>query len=211
MADDTEDTVATNTDVEEPSGEKRLSLMLVEDNDDDVRIFVELIADHVSMPIDLTLAGTLSEAVTDIMEEKPDVILLDLSLPDSDGVDTYHTMQKNAEDIPIVIMSGNDDEAMALMALGEGVQDYLVKGQVTGSLLMRSLRYAIERQCLITKLKDANNTVNALSSMLPVCSSCKKVKQDDGSWNDLERYLRENTSTRIRQTLCPSCSRRHRI
>jgi CheY-like chemotaxis protein len=202
-----ERTVTTET---TPEAEKRLHLLLVEDNPDDAQMFVDLISDHVQVPIDLALSGTLAEALKELQKEPYEIILLDLSLPDSEGPDTYHRISAAAPQTPIVILTGLDDDQVALSALGEGVQDYLVKGKVTGSLLMRSIRYAIERQHLILRLKEADHTVAALSDLLPVCTSCKKVRGEDGAWSDLEVYLRNYTKTRIRQTLCPQCGRRFR-
>lgn len=194
----------------DPTTEKRLRLLLVEDNPDDVQMFVDLISDHVQVPIDLSLAGTLAETLDEIKKAANDIILLDLSLPDSEGANTYHQVSAASPQTPIVILTGLDDDQVALGALGEGVQDYLVKGKVTGSLLMRSIRYAIERQHLILRLKEADHAVAALSDLLPICTSCKKVRGEDGAWNELETYLRNYTKTRVRQTLCPQCGRRFR-
>ncbi len=195
----TDDTISTEAD--------RLRILLIEDNEDDVQLFVDLISDHVSSPIDLALASRLDEAIADIRQDPYDMILLDLSLPDSEGCATYHAVQEAAAGTPIIILTGLDDEALALKSLGEGVQDYLVKGKVDGALLMRAIRYAIERQSLIHKLTEANTKVELLSTMLPLCPSCKKVRTEDGNWTDLERYLREFTQTKVKQTLCPSCGR----
>jgi signal transduction histidine kinase len=74
------------------------------------------------------------------------VVLLDLSLPDSQGFDTFRRVRAAAPDVPVVVLSGLQDERMAARAVREGAQDYLVKGQVDGQLLARSLRYAIERR-----------------------------------------------------------------
>ncbi len=190
--------------------ERRLRLLLVEDNQDDVQMFVDLISDHVKTPMDLSLASSLVDAANDLKTHDYDVILLDITLYYSDGPHTYKALREHAKGAPIVILSGHDDEDAALRALGDGVQDYLVKGKVDGSLLMRSIRYAIERQHLIDKLKEVDSKMAALTSLLPVCSSCKKVRSEDGNWSDLETYLRTYTRTKVQQTLCPACGRRYR-
>lgn len=193
-----------------PELDNRLHLLLVEDNNDDVQIFVDLISDHISTPVDLSLASTLAEAVDELKSGRVDVILLDLSLPDSDGEETIEQVQKAAPGAPIVVLTGHDDEEEAVSAVSQGVQDFLVKGKVDGSLLMRSIRYAIERNQLLRRLREANERVEALAGMLPVCTSCKKVKHEDGTWHDMEKYIREYTQAKVHQTLCPGCGRRFR-
>ena len=81
------------------------------------------------------------------------MILLDLGLPDSDGLDTLRAMRRRAADTPVVVLTGNDDERLGLAAIQEGAQDYVVKGQIPGTLLSRVLRYALERHLYISERK----------------------------------------------------------
>jgi signal transduction histidine kinase len=83
-----------------------------------------------------------------------DLVLLDLSLPDSHGFDTFETVHAAAPDVPVVVLSGLDDQGLAVRAVQEGAQDYLVKGQVDGGSILRSMRYAIERQRLETVRRE---------------------------------------------------------
>jgi PAS domain S-box-containing protein len=98
-------------------------------------------------------ADRLAAAVSCLMAERFDAILLDLNLPDSAGLDTLAHVQARAPEAPIVILSGMDDERLAMESLRAGAQDYLVKGQYEGLGLHRSLRYAIERKRLVTELE----------------------------------------------------------
>lgn len=82
------------------------------------------------------------------------ILLLDLGLPDSVGIDTFCRAGREATDVPIIVLSGLDDEDVALSAVREGAQDYLVKSEITGPLLIRSIRYAIERHHLQRSLRD---------------------------------------------------------
>lgn len=82
-----------------------------------------------------------------------DVILLDLSLPDSQGLDTFIRMHTKAPEVPIVVLTGLDDETISVQAMQAGAQDYLIKGQVDSNLLVRSIRYSIERQQLLAELQ----------------------------------------------------------
>ena len=95
---------------------------------------------------------SVEDAIIRLREERFDVILLDLSLPDSQGQETLAKAYGQAHDTPIVVLTGHSDETMAIQTVHEGAQDYLVKGQVDGHTLVRSIRYAIERHRLITEL-----------------------------------------------------------
>ena len=125
--------------------EKRIQLLLVEDDPDDVWVMRNLLGDRWDVPFDLVQVEMLAAAVERCTEETFDVILLDLNLPDSHGLQTFFTVQAHAGDVPIVVLTAYNDEPSAMKAVQAGAQDYLVKGQVNDRLLVRSIRYAIER------------------------------------------------------------------
>jgi PAS domain S-box-containing protein len=100
----------------------------------------------------MTHADRLSMSLTHLQRPGIDVVLLDLTLPDSDGIETLNRMQARAPHVPIVVLTGRDDETVAIQLLQAGAQDYLVKGQVTSPLLMRALQYATERKRAQEKL-----------------------------------------------------------
>src|SRR5207244_7742883 len=95
---------------------------------------------------DLERVGRLDHALTRLSRTGVDVVLLDLGLPDSQGLETFMRARRGAPNEPIVVISGLDDERLALEAVRSGAQDYLVKGRLEGHLLARVIRYAIERQ-----------------------------------------------------------------
>ncbi len=123
-----------------------IRVLLVEDNPADARLIREMLLAAHNGRYDLSLASRLSEGVDLLKNSEFDVILLDLSLPDSHGADTVLRAKEHAANIPIVILTGLDDQALALDLLRMGAQDYLVKGKVTGDVLARVMRYAIERK-----------------------------------------------------------------
>jgi len=125
--------------------ERRIRLLLVEDDPDDVWVMRNLLGDRWDVPFDLVQVEMLAAAVERCTEEAFDVILLDLNLPDSRGLQTFFTVQAHAAEVPIVVLTGHNDEQSAMKAVQAGAQDYLVKGQVNDRLLARSIRYAIER------------------------------------------------------------------
>jgi phosphoserine phosphatase RsbU/P len=125
--------------------EERVRILLVEDDPDDVYIMQNLLGDRWHGPYELVNVELLSAAIERCQEERFDVVLLDLGLPDSNGLETFFSIYAHAGDVPIVVLSGLSDERAAVKAVQAGAQDYLVKGQLTDRLLVRSLRYAIER------------------------------------------------------------------
>lgn len=121
-------------------------VLLVEDNLGDARLLYEGLEEALPEQFQMTHVRRLSEALEYLWEETCDVVLLDLGLPDSHGLDTLVVTRAQAPGVPIVVLTGFQDEALAAEALHGGAQDYLVKGQVDSKLLARSLRYAIVRK-----------------------------------------------------------------
>jgi diguanylate cyclase (GGDEF)-like protein len=121
-------------------------ILLVEDNPGDVRIVEELLSEGWDDPSRVEHVSTVEEALGRVVEEMPACILLDLSLPDGEGLGTFDRLRDACPAVPIVVLTGTDDEDQAVRAVQEGAQDYLIKGRVDASLLRRSIRYAIERK-----------------------------------------------------------------
>ncbi|MFQ5874888.1 MAG: sensor histidine kinase [Dehalococcoidia bacterium] len=120
--------------------------LIIEDNPGDVRLIQEMLAEVAGAEFDLACAERLSTALRCLAEGDIDVILTDLSLPDSQGLETFVKVYSQAWQLPIVVLTSLDDEAAGVKAVREGAQDYLVKGHIDGNLLVRAMRYAIERK-----------------------------------------------------------------
>ncbi|MEG4282737.1 PAS domain S-box protein [Microcoleus sp. A006_D1] len=122
-------------------------VLLVEDNPQEAELIEDLLSGISGQQrILLTKVERLSEAQQRLNQETFDIILLDLSLPDSLGIETVARVQEYGVNVPIVVLTAQNDEELALRLISVGVQDYLVKRKIDGELLIRSLRYAIERQ-----------------------------------------------------------------
>ncbi len=139
-----------------------ISVLLVEDNPGDARLLREAIREAEGVRIRLTHHSTLRHAVEQLARERFDIIMLDLSLPDADGLETLVRMHTEAPTVPIVVLTGHDDEALAVRAVREGAQDYLVKGQVNSQLLVRAMRYATERKRAVEALQRSEEYFRAL-------------------------------------------------
>ena len=123
-------------------------VLLVEDNPEDAQVIEEVLTEETDTLFDVTWANSLAAGLKVFEQGKVEVVLLDLKLPDSQGLDTLAKMCQQEPDVPIVILTASDDEWMASQALQHGAQDYLVKGyvQVYPNLLQRAMRYAMERK-----------------------------------------------------------------
>jgi two-component system cell cycle sensor histidine kinase/response regulator CckA len=134
--------------------EQSINVLLVEDSLADVRLLLEFLKEVPTNPFQVTQCDRLESALKNLIETRFDIILLDLTLPDSMGLETLVRIHRQVPAVPVVILTGLDDEIVTLRAMQEGAQDYLVKGQVTGDLLVRSMRYAIERQRAEQKIRE---------------------------------------------------------
>lgn len=133
---------------------RTIHVLLVEDNPGDARLVRELLAGNPDPGFRLAVVATFAAALAQAIRGQCDVVLLDLSLPDSRGVETVQQLALAVPRVPIVVLTGLDHEQAALEALRHGAEDYLVKGQVDSARLIRSLRHSIERKAFETVLAE---------------------------------------------------------
>ncbi len=122
------------------------SVLIVEDNPGDARLIREMLAEDDEIAFRLTHADRLSRGIEILAQKTTDLVLLDLSLPDSQGLDTFSKVYTHSPKVPIIVLSGNDDRQLALYAVKSGAQDYLVKGKIDRELLLKAMQYSIERK-----------------------------------------------------------------
>ncbi|HUH65224.1 MAG TPA: response regulator [Syntrophales bacterium] len=194
-----------------------LKILLVEDNKTDAVLIEGMINegnanDSGDRSYSVIHKELLRDAIKYLAENTVDVILLDLSLPDSKGLDTVKEIGEKEKNTPIVVLTGLDDETVAVRALQHNVQDYLNKNRTDSTLLHRSMKYAIERfnnlrekERLIKELTEALENVKTLSGLLPICSNCKNIRNDDGYWIQVESFLKSHSSLNFTHSICPSC------
>ena len=154
------------------------NILLVEDNLGDAGLLRAALSDDASEEFTFTLAHVtrLSEAVSALRRSAFDVVLLDLSLPDSQGLETVVGVRDAAPVIPIVVLTGLSDDKVAIEALRNGAEDYLVKGQVDSGLLARSISHAIERKRVQTQIKRREQEQQALREINLALSSTLELR-----------------------------------
>lgn len=139
-----------------------IKILLVEDNPADADLLAELLEVSVGVQWELVSVEFLREAIAQLAAQPFDVVLLDLSLPDSRGLETLTRLREVAPDTAMVVMTGWDDEDLALESVRLGAQDYIVKGQITTQLLVRAIRYAIERSQTFQMLRESERRFRAI-------------------------------------------------
>jgi DNA-binding response OmpR family regulator len=146
-----------------------MRILMVQANPDDARLLREhLETDHrVGEVFQVVVVDRLALALQSLNRADVEAVLLDLSLPDSQGIGTLTRMHAEKPGLPIVVLSSVDDEVLGLQLLRAGAQDYLVKEEITGSLLRRSLRYAVERKRAEVELRRSEIFLESIVENIP--------------------------------------------
>ena len=138
-------------------------ILLVEDNPGDARLTQELLRETNTITFETVHVVSLDAALKALDQRDFDIVLLDLSLGDASGIDIVKRMREHCPTVPLIVLSGLEDETTAMLALQEGAQDYLVKGQGDGHLIGRAIRYAVERKRVESQLVEAKNSAESAS------------------------------------------------
>jgi phosphoserine phosphatase RsbU/P len=196
---------------------KILRILVIDDDEVDRMRTLRLLHQIPDRQFQIVEVVTKSEGVKAIRNGSYDCVLLDYRLPDGDAIDVLNEVEAvKGEGPPIVLQTVLDDESMALETVAAGAQDYLVKGRYDSALLLRTIRYAIQRDGLIkernrlaNELQAATMKIETLEGLLPICSYCKKIRKQDDKWEQLESYIRDRSHTEFSHGICPDCMREH--
>ncbi|RPJ20617.1 MAG: response regulator, partial [Chloroflexi bacterium] len=146
-----------------------IHILFIEDNPGDARLVKEeLLTASSKTIIHLEWVDRLEKGLERLASNHFEAVLLDLSLPDSEGLDTLHRILASAPSLPVIVMTGQTDEAVATQAVQAGAQDYLIKGQVDGRLLIRSIQYAVQRKQTEMQLADALEFTERILTSAPI-------------------------------------------
>lgn len=166
---------------------------------------------------DTITASNGKEALELIDENIPDLILLDIMMPEMNGFEVCTKLQENEQtrEIPVIFLTAVTDKESIVKGFEVGGKDYLTKPFNTPELLARvkahvSLKLASDEQKkLITRLQKALKEIKTLSGLLPICSHCKKVRDDDGYWRGVEHYIADHSEAQFSHGICPDCMRQY--
>lgn len=166
-------------------------------------------------------ADSMSEALNLCSVSAPNCILLDYNLPDGDGLELLKQLADGSGNlsVPVVILTGQGNEEIAVTAMKEGALDYVVKGKMTAEALCRTVHKAIEKSelintirrqqdekdVLIAELRDALEQVKTLRGIIPICANCKQIRDDKGYWLQVEAYVSRHSEAQFSHGICPTC------
>lgn len=173
-----------------------IKILIVDDNSDDVYIIKQLLKDITVIQLELLHKKSLNSGLDYLEKEKFECVLLDLNLPDSQGISTLKNVVNKFPELPIVILTIIDDEDIAIESLHYGAQDYLVKGKINGEIIFRSIRYAIERKkvenTLIQNERKYKDIVDTILEGLWIIDAEGKTTYVNKQLADMLGYTRED-------------------
>jgi DNA-binding NtrC family response regulator len=183
-----------------------LAILLVEDSPVDAQLIGGILSRSHRPTMDVTHARSMADARAVLRGCVVDLVLLDLTLDDSQGLATLDAILVEAPDVAVVVVTGDNDEDIGIDAVSRGAQDFLVKEQISGTVLLRSVRYAVERGRLANELRQAFRSIQTLRGLLPICARCKKIRNDGGYWQEVESYIGDHTDANFSHSFCPGCA-----
>lgn len=199
----------------DPNLPEKAPLILVVD---DIPKNLEVIGNILSLEdYQISVAGDGQKAWNILQRISPDLILLDIMMPTIDGYSLCRRIKnlENKRDIPIIFITAKSNQEDLLKGFEVGAVDYITKPFNAAELSARvrthiSLYRTKKRnQLLIDELRQALCQVKKLSGLLPICSGCKKIRDDDGYWNQVEAYISAHADVRFSHGICPTCVRKH--
>ena len=168
-----------------------MRVLLVEDNPGDADLIIEMLDRDAAKGFEIVHVPRLASAAEVVGQGEIDLVLLDLGLPDSSGLDTVRNLRKCAKEIPIVVLTGNQDSAVGAAAIDEGAQDYAVKGRLNGESLARMLRYAAQRHRATIQVHRSEEflraTIDALHSNIAILDENGVILEVNEAWKDFTR------------------------
>lgn len=168
-----------------------LHILLVEDNPGDAHLIVELVAESFKLSCVINQVARVSEAIDFLAKQTVDIVLLDLNLPDAQGMATMNLMEFAAQSTPVIVLTGHDDPVLSLEVIKAGAQDYLIKGKITVESLERSIRHTLERHRAHYRVRESEQfliaTLDALSSHIAILDPTGEIVTVNRAWREFAK------------------------
>ncbi|MCP4351785.1 MAG: response regulator [Desulfobacterales bacterium] len=184
----------------------KASILIVDDNHLNLTVLFECLNES---GFKILIAEDGESAITRADFAKPDLILLDIMMPGIDGFETCRRLKEKetTKNIPIIFMTAMTDPVDKIRGFGMGAVDYVTKPFHQEEVIARiTTHLTIQRQK--NELEEALFKIRTLNGLLPICASCKKIRNDKGYWEQVETYIENHTDVRFSHGVCPDCSRR---
>ncbi len=201
------------------SDKDEMRVLLIEDDANDAILLGRELR-RAGIPFRAQRVENREDFLRELEAELPDVILSDHGLPQFDGFSALAIAKEKCPDVPFLFVTGSLGEEMIIETLRRGATDYVLKHRLSKLVpaVERAMREAeerrrrktaeAERERLISELTEALAKVKTLTGLLPICSSCKNIRDDKGYWNRLEVYLQEHSDATLTHGICPECAHR---
>ena len=190
-----------------------IRVLLVDDDKGDYIITQDFLDDIEGNQYELDWVAHYDDALKAIKLNEHDVYLLDYRLRGHTGLDLLNDLTTENYKVPIILLTGQGDHDVDIEAMNAGAMDFLVKGEIDSKSLERSIRYAMmrnhvekEHEKLILELEEALERIKTLDGLLPICAHCKKIRDDSGYWNQIERYITTHSKAEFSHSICPTCT-----
>ncbi len=199
---------------------ERSLVLLVDDNPRNIQLLGNLLNEYYKTAV--ALSGF--EALAFVRKNRPDLILLDIMMPEMDGFEVCKELKKDTElkEIPVIFLTAKTDSETVVKGFKIGAKDYITKPFNHDELLARvkthldlkiasdnQNRLLSQKEQLIVKLQKAFKEIKTLKEFIPICSFCKKIRNDEQYWEGIEEYISKRTDSRFSHGICPDCARKH--
>ncbi len=192
-----------------------VSILYVEDETLTRAVFARILARKVK---NLYQAENGKEGLELFKKYSPDIVISDVKMPVLDGIEMSRQIKLLDNNVKIILTTAHSDASVLINSIDAGVDKYILK-PVEVDVLFRALENCTttimlerkiqeqnkEKDILISKLQDALDNIKKLSGLLPICSSCKKIRDDKGYWNQIEKYIAEHSEAEFSHGICPDC------
>lgn len=189
------------------------TILVVDDNPDNLRLLSEILKTH---HYKIRLVPNGQRALATIRKEAPDLILLDIMMPVMDGFEVCRQLKadKKTAGIPIIFISALDETVDKVKAFSLGGVDYVTKpfrseevlARVRTHLTLHYLQLQLEKKN--TELQKAFDEIKVLRGCLPICASCKRIRKDDGYWEQIETYISDHSEVQFSHGCCQECAKK---
>lgn len=189
---------------------QKMKILVVDDNTENIDVMLTFL-EMEGYEISIATSGSMALKVA--QHNEPDLILLDVMMPDMDGFETCRKLREiaNLVDIPIIFVTAKKEIDDIVQGFRCGGVDYISKPFRQEEVLSRVRTHLHLRQLLLTQkelvqeLNDALDEVKTLKEILPICSYCKKIRDDEGKWRQLESYISMHTDSNFSHSICNDC------
>jgi len=178
-------------------------IMVVDDNHDSLKLLTDILSEQ-GFQVRQALNGRLALAA--VKQHSPDLFILDIRMPEMDGFELCRQLKKNdiTRDVPVIFISGLDNPNDKVKAFKIGGQDYITKPFEDTEVLARVKTHITLRKKEI-ELKRALAEVQQLKGIIPICCQCKQIRDDQGYWQQVEKYISEHSDVQFTHSYCPLC------